>query len=954
MARNVPTLPTNYSTPNFITVDTAAGFNQGDMVYASGGDFGRLPNSAVTSASFNVNNTVPYISGNGSGYGNVTQLLNATPYTGAFGGSYSNSNTAKLSNGNVVRVGYNTSMQPYFTITDATNVQVVAPTVISTTNTGSTGYFVISVAALSGGGFVACWPSGGTAYFAVYTNTGTVTTATTNSAQVASNNNPPTVAAQPNGGFIIASTNSTAFIYLMLYNSTGTTVVKSSAAWSASAGGWDAQQPPSVAVRSDSSFVVVLGYQSNNQVNYMVFTANGVTQSVSTNFATSSAGNNTYVVSASTLSDGTTVAIAYTQTSSTSYPCVRLLNGSNVLASEISYQTPFFASTLSSNGILGISTFIKGLAAGGFLLGFQNRLGLLFYVFCDASGAITSGYQTGTTGFFRIASQTYQSGNFTGQAITVVEYNNTVNILWCDPFNLGLNYSNTCFVAIDPVTFDPVPSTLTTTTALGTTSLPVSGVVASTQTPQQANFYAANTSFTTNIRANGSALFSSIQVTNVQVDSCISAALNNGNFVCAYRVFSTTQVLAKIYNTAGVLQTTLTIGTSYSGGANVRYYGSVKVTPLTNGNFVVTFINDNTTLKHVVYSNTYSIVNTFTSPFYTSSSMGGTLNSQRNFDVAPLTSNRFVVVSTDASSNYVYYVFDSTGTTLSQGNLIASTNTYNHCVAGLPSGGFAYSCYYAGNGMYTGSYYNTSGNTFTSFSSSTYAFGFSNYTGGMNIAVGQGNSYYIPSYPSSSQVSVYGHAGTHGTNYSIPVSNLVGYQTTSGWATQLATTAYGELCALVQYNPNSLCLYVTSSAYYGGNTTNFHSSFNIPYTNGTNYPFSLINLAGRNMLISYIDNGLFPNIYAVNAEQYMTSLSTTAGVTQSNPTSISTNMAGIAANSAPANGNGVIQTNGSCQVNSNYSASTPATSFSFGGTFGVTGQMVGRNVTLYNNNKTTT
>jgi len=119
--------------------------------------------------------------------------------------------------------------------------------------------------------------------------------------------------------------------------------------------------------------------------------------------------------------------------------------------------------------------------------------------------------------------------------------------------------------------------------------------------------------------------------------------------------------------------------------------------------------------------------------------------------------------------------------------------------------------------------------------------------------------------------------------------------------------------------------------------------------------FKTAGMAGHNVLVITANaaGALTYFIFNPNAYTYPTTL--VAGTTASNTTALSSAggvaLLGVSTTSAPANGTGMVQINGSAQLNSDYSATTTGQSFDFGNpvTFGVAGTISGRNVTLIGN-----
>ena len=209
MSRIAPTFPTTQNTPNSISVTTASGFNQGDLVYFSGNDYKSPANvTAPSTVNFAANQQQMVYSGGITGA--VSPVFSATDYqtsNNSYGSSI-NQGMAVLTNGNIVQVfrSYNLNY-PSFRIVNSAGTVVVATTTISTSSPFVTAGNNISVVALVGGGFAVMFnTSAGNPAYAVYTNTGSVTTAATSDALSSGSTSSQTIFQMTplaNGGFAV-------------------------------------------------------------------------------------------------------------------------------------------------------------------------------------------------------------------------------------------------------------------------------------------------------------------------------------------------------------------------------------------------------------------------------------------------------------------------------------------------------------------------------------------------------------------------------------------------------------------------------------------------------------------------------------------------------------------------------------------------------------------------------
>lgn len=939
MARNVPT-PTNQYTPAFNVVDTVAGFNQGDIVYYNNtGDFGRLANNAVTTAYFTYNNSLPF-NPSSNWTGGVNNLL-ASTLNGGFGGANGASNAAKLSNGNIVRVGLNSSNYPYFVIMDTTNTVVVANTQVQAVAVGNTSYPTVSVVALSGGGFAVAWTTSTTTIsYAVYTNTGTVTKSGASEAINGFSNMAPVMVALANGGFVIAAGYAQTAANFRTYNASGTAV----SAITGSSIQLSSAAPIAIASRSDSSFILVGSDNTAQVIGYAIYNSSGSTLLSPTSFNIGGTSANA-CVTATVMSDGTTFVIGYANQTGTPvfFPAFRFLPSGNSLQPEISLQSaiqPAYMAGATSNNILNV--FSLGVASGNLVFGYTDLMGYMSYAFFNSSGTCVSGFYSGTIPFLRVA---FGSGiKQIVQPPTLLEYGSNVNISWNDNSGLNSNF-NMNTVAISQTTYSPIPLSLTNPISQGTVSNAVSGVVQSTQSPISGSFYAANTANTYTLKPPAT-----VSATTISSNATLSldiATLVSGNFVYAWQETSSGSVYANVYTPAGSLVTSLYVGSGISG----NLYESVRVSSLTSGKFVVSYFSGSTTVTHVIYTSAYAVSTTFTTINITNS-RASALTTQ-SFATAGISGDRFVLVARiSTNSNYLtYYVYSGAGATVAgPTTVISSTSIYNLNVSGQPQSGFAVSSA-SSSASYMYTYVESSANTFTSVLQS--AFSSSNYISTGPMAVSQNGTVFNTYTSDGTTFAILSYVNGATNGQTGQVTGIVCASTGTSYCA-LGTTAYGEL--LYVYMP-STTLYVSSSASSGGSLGQANvigrANFQIASSASTTNCYRLVNLSGRYMVAGYITSSNYPSFTIFNGEAFLSSLSTTAGVTQSDATTISTPVAGIAASTASANTSGVLQTNGACQLNSNYPSTTASTSFSNGvgaGSPAVKGIIVGRNVNLIGNN----
>jgi hypothetical protein len=944
MSRTVPQTPNNAFTPSAISVATSTGFNQGDLVYQSNtGNFGRIPDNAVSSDNFNVSQNSPIMATPANG--GAVLASNTT------GSSYGIS-AATLTDGNIVSVYVaQTANNVAFKITDVNNTVVVAQTIVSTvfrTNLSN-----ISVAALSGGGFVVTWINtlaGGTVNsvcYAVYTNTGAVTLAAAQDLTLGSGTFTGNVylsyaLALPNGTFVLAAPNGSNVARYRIYNADGTGAY----AATAGTGTYVPSFPVALAARSDSSFIIA-GCNSGSTVSYSIISATN-TAITSASFTSTLAPTTIFGLSIACLTNGTTFVIGYSGTAATSptnSAAYRFLPTGNSLSTET-----LFTNGISSSASQPIqSVAVQSLSSGNFILLASENAGLINYAVFNSSGVCISG--TGTAGAAipkRIwAGQVRRTGNWN----TVIVTSASINVYWtyATDQNSGTFGLVQSLVRLDLNTYDPIP-VIGISRAISTTTAGVSGYNIGTATPTNAKFSASSTSLATSTQSLGYVRNETV----INSNSCYalhSASLNNGNFVVVYvSRTSPYPITAAIYTSAGALVTSFFVSAN-----GVTANSSVKVAALTGGGFVVTYATGASspfTLNNSVYNSSGSLVGTSVATTF-----GHIDDSQWGFSVAGITNNRFVVLySSNNSTQLSFRVFDSSGVALTAESS-ASYTGQKPTIAGYPAGGFAIS-YYATN-QQIARFNEVATNTFNPAAS-------------YNFPVAQANavSYAQLAVNSNNQAAMIGSvSGASGWYMAMPYDVSGSFWNLATSASQFSTslasspaysccfTAYGNVVVFnTTSSPQQFTIYpVGVNGNTGNITTTFQPSGLSFATSASEAQTHITPLYGNVVLCTYKDTSNIPKFFILNATPYTATQIITAGVTASNGIALGQPMgyslAGVAATTATAGGIGQIQTNGIATLNSSYNASTPAQSFDFQNNtgVGVKGTITGRSVTLQGN-----
>jgi hypothetical protein len=934
MSRVITPAPTP---PQTITVSSTAGFNAGDLVYFNGstGDYGTPPPSAAgSSVSVPITGPVPLLGG----------LVGANSSdVGIYGASATKNFAAVLTNGNIVQAFINASTNyPSFRIVDTAGTVVVAETVISTTFTQS-GNPNITVAALTGGGFVVVWnnSAGGTPNrpcYAVYTNTGTVTTSAvqdTGAASDFSNSWPVRVVATPSGGFILSGF-STGVAYARGYGATGTAAF----AWvtlSAAA----ASQETGLAVRSNGDFLLV-GNVSLTSYRYAIWSSTGTVVVAATTFADVAGTFSVGASDATCLSDGTTFVLAYGVYVSSVYTfAFRFIPTGNVLGSEFYIPT---ANTYKTAGLYPFVLSIAALSGNKFILinsaNLPQNYSISYSIF-DSTGACLSG-TSGTTSTAAVPIYIPQAFfSFSGNYITALETPSGFISLYYTNRNSNKNYSMQ--VATVNATTYALVNVTSSNQVVGSASGTPLAYAPSGSNPLGAAFtiaaggYAAAGVF-------GTVVKTPEIVNSAAANAVATTTLPNGQVLVAYILLSTGVVNVAVYSVAGVLTQTLSIGTDGL-SSGIQEYSRVSISALTSGKFVIAYANSSGSQCFVkLYSSAFTQIGS-TVTVSTPGTGGGYIAS-----VSGLTNDRYIIGYSGSSGYPTYAIYDNTNTLLVGPTVITSTAYQYMTVCGYSSGGFLISGVTAG-AQQTAQYGNPLGNTFTN----TVAFAI--VTGGTlppqnNRAVANTNGVVFLNYSNGTTTTkVYSSnlAVNNGGGGGEPA--LGGLATNNG--TAVGVTGTGVPVLTVQVSGvmqlvNDVDTQVALSA------SLFQPYVSSPYSQNCMTPSY-----GPNVGIAYIDVNQKVN-YAIVCGSTVPSSVTVLSTSPSNPVPIypvatsaspavqKTVFTGVALQTVPAGGAGLVQVSGTAQLGSTYPSTTTYQAFDHQsqGVPGVKGTIVGRAITL--------
>jgi len=949
MSRVAPQQPVTDTTANAIPVNSTTGFAAGELIYYKNGDYAPISNSAVTTAPFDISQTQPFRGA--SAFGNYyTTGDNETINYGSKCKS-----VAKLSNGNLVRVYFTTSYYPSFEIYNQSNVQVVGKTTISATYTNSS-YPTIAVAAFASGGFVVAWQNdtGGTVNsinFAVYDNSGVATLSATQYTSVTlGNTTQMAVATTSDNKFYIAVHNSSNIVYLTCFNQAGTaqfspinTSIAGSAAW-----------PIGLTTRSDNSAALVSAISSGaTSFGFRVYSSAGATLNTQTFTPTGSSVNPACDIDC--LSDGTTLVIGYNVYNSAYYWGYVTVPSSNVISAE--YAIPVsnsLNSPYTTVGATGYNLVVKALSTGGWMMFFNDPSYAVVYAAFNSSGTCVSG----TNSTNSKAAPIYMPGSFWPIYCnaSAVETTGQVNFYFATT-SYGNNRPPMVFSKVSTSTWSPVASS-SRSQVVGSASNPVNTYSKSNSGPSYAKFVASSSS---TLSYNGSMGYTSavLPVTGAGVNALHSSTWNNGSFAVAYR--SGTVNYVNVYNSDAVLQTTITVGTTTAGTPTLNANNTIRVACLAGGGFAVAWMKSSwTAITVTTYDSGYSQVGEVTSG--TCYSMDGS-TAGYNFDLAALSTGGAILVW---CYSYPYYLTtNSTGaavinTAIANGN----TSPYDLAVACDPWGGWCISwddnsssvCRVVSYATYNG------GTSYSQVGSATASTVTTSY-GSRKMTCNSCGMWFLSFYYNSTTVNIYCYTRTMETG---PWSNPQQFTVGDFRGAIVGATGNGTFVVTNTHPSATLRAWGMNQYLFSSGSGGVPASLTLtltgisPYSSTNSQLQNMTPMAGYNTLLTFINGSLQPYMVIINSYPYTATTSVTSGSSLSSALAVNPGtsgtlngyiLQGVSATTAGVGGSGLVQTNGTATLNSNYSASAPATTFDYTmpngtGISGVKGTAIGRTVTL--------
>jgi hypothetical protein len=900
------------------------------LVYQKFGTVDVIPNNAATTGSFPITATVAL--SNVINYGTVKSAnYSSTSPQLTTGGAQSRANClAKLTNGNIVVVWRRVSSGCYFRIINEDNTEVVAPTLVTSSNAAGI-YRNIGVMALSGGGFVVYATVGGYPSFAIYSNTGAVVTAFANDTNSTGYH---TIGAPlPSGGFILTTTDGgTGFIRFKIYNATGTQVV----AWTNVAGYTATYSPGHIAVRSDNTFCIVY-IESSGNLTIQRYNSAGASQSTNT------------IASSASLGGGT----------NNTFDCATLTNDSIVIvyssnANTISYATLSAANVLSGTSVLSSSLYynpcIKALSSGGFIVVSPDVSYYFLKYGIYNSSAVLQGsiqnfigfgfYQSSTSGNYVVYASMVETTNYIMVASSAATTANNITSPCVSYFQLGVASPYTVRIQTS-VSYSPTAPTTS-----------VSGYVKGSSTPNAAAFYSATTGTltTTNADSTGSASTYIIAPSAIagpaQICSCVhSTTMLNGDVVVAYSYNSSPRTtFFNVYSGTGTLKGIYTVGSSTDSSAPM-----VRVACLTNGKLVVAYSSASNTVAFAVYSSAYAFLASGTNTQAYNSYAGS-----YGFSLCAITKDRFAVGLTVTGTSYGYvFIYDDTAT-----NIGSATNNTSGLYVSIASSNTGQ--IYLSNWNTSGAssnvniYVEASTNSFTCVQAYNYATFGGSLIGNNPSAVSPLGSYGWWGYNNGSSLTqfVITEAGGESGQIATRISGSTVSTLTSGATT---ISSRGTFVSFVTNETGTSTRILES--YVGPSAANIASTTltlpSAPYSAGNgSYPSVSAGPDGQIYFV-YLNASQFPVFGCFNLYSTAYTTSVVSGVTVSNNALVPSQsngyiFKGVATTGASAGGTGIVQTNGSAQLNSSYSASTAYQTFDSTGTpiTGTKGTIIGRNVNM--------
>jgi hypothetical protein len=830
----------------------------------------------------------------------------------------------------------------YFKITDTSDNIVVAQTLVSTVNQLNAGQ-PVGVLALPNGKFVIITLANqaGTERlsYAIYNNDGTVSTALTFDSSFTGSGNVYNLAfaARSDSSFVVATLASGPTPVYRVISSAGAVVY--SGTFGALAGTAGFSSVLSVVVRPDDSFVVT-SCSPGSLLYWQIFSSTNASLG-SGSFTPSGGSYGCKMV----LEPSSVVRLVY---NSPNGIYTRTITGTTISA-----ETTLRAITLFQ--YCGFSVTSLG-GAGGFVITYSAdpstytsdatfRNGKLVYEFYNTSGTRVAG-ATPIKSINNYNQGGLVSGLVVGSEIRFYKSSATTFSSTYNYYPRGIYYAkvNTTSYAIVPFK--------TLSASIGSVTAAVGAYSRASSTVTSAIFTPASSS-TTSVTVGPSTSTASTQYksqTLVDANACYgaaSAAMDNGDIVIAYLYTTGTGAYFSVYNSSGVLQTTVLVSTSFG---NASYYNSVRCFQLPNGNLALFYRGSGNIIYFRIYSSSYALLY--------SGNLGSTVYTQAtSWSASPIgVDGRFVIAYLDSGGAEAFSVYGPTGTIVASGGGAEGTGDAIN-VVGFRSGDFV--TYYTASSYGTGRarvYGWAGGSTYTFYNS--FSAGVTNpYFGSSSVAVTPDDIGFVFWSDASNYLQVYSVAAGFSGNTFYSTTNQSLNTSTSG-SVGIGCTGNGDIVGFSSGVASALGQ--TTPTYYQVQSASGLENWNFSTTgvslggssqNAAANNFSVSPYIGDSCIVAFLDASYRPNFVVFYASSSTYSAVLTAGVTPSTPTVLSYanryTLMGVALTNCSAGGAGIIQTNGTAAISSSYPSMTAAPfEFRNNTTYGVSGTVSGRIVTM--------
>lgn len=939
MSRSITPAPTP---PQTITVSSAAGFNAGDLVYFNGstGDYGTPTPTTQTSVTVPASASTALLGGLTGSIGNNV---------GIYGGCATTGFSDILTDGNIVQVYIEPlNNYPSFRIVDTAGTVVVAETVISSVFAQS-GNPNIAVTALTGGGFAVVWinSAGGTSNrptYAVYSNAGVVVSIPQQDlggTNVGSANSPIRVKATPSGGFIIAYYAATGtVINARGYNSTGVAAF----GWVNLTGGSPTSGVIGLAVRSDGSFLLSVVFSSSSIV-YAIWSSAGAAIVGSTSLTTTN-GTFSGSTDAACLSDGTTFVITYsiTLTAIGDSIAFKFLPTGNVLGTE--FYIPY-ANTKKTVGLYQYGVNVAALTGNKFILTMiakvQPYFNLCYAVF-DSTGACLSGTSGTTSTAAAPVDMSQAYFQFSQSFVTALETPSGFITLYYVNVSVAKSYGMISST-INATTYNLVNVTPTTQVVGSVTGTPTV-YAPSGSAPLSAAFGLAAGSYTATPTF-GALVKNPEIVSTTSTTNIATTTLPDGRVLVAYGTISNSgNLYVAVYSIAGVLTETLTITTGNGYFSAQQAFSKISISALTSGKFVIAYASSSSGYSIKLYSSTFTQIGSTLTV-----GIPGSVTSEYTASVSGLTGDRYIVMYSGTSNYATYRVYDNTNTQLVGDTVINSgVDMKVLTVCGYSTGGFFVSGRLTTNVQHSATFANPTGNTFTIISAFAAVTGVATAIANVRAIANTNGAVFFGYASSGTVITPYGSAVNAPTTYGSlgSLSSLTAVEGSAVGATGLGTICVtGQISGVMQLSNN----FDTNVA--------LNSTLVKPYAASATSQNSMTPSYGYNVGIAYIDinqkvNYMIVSAYAGPQEVTLTSTDPSTainiypGTTSASPAIQNTVFTGVALQTVPAGGAGLVQVSGTAQLGSTYPAGTTYRAFDHQGQGvpGVKGTITGRAITL--------